>query len=133
MTNEPEYELQLQNLQYYEQRNCKRADLPLDDQSKSRFVRAACYLESLPMAQNQAQTVGLLASIAENVSIAHGMSRSEATWWRTYIDLNNHYYYFKSTLVPTIFWLNYATIDFSNPASYREINAHDTELIGDIT
>ncbi|WED42102.1 linear amide C-N hydrolase [Legionella cardiaca] len=133
MTNEPTYEQQLENLWRYEQKNCMRKELPLDDKSQSRFVRASCYLRSLPTISDSRHAVALLASIAENVSVAYGMSQTEATWWRTYIDFKNHNYYFKSTQVPGIFWLNFAKINFGNPASYREIHAHDSRLMGDIT
>lgn len=133
MTNEPDYATQLENLSYYENMSCKRSLLPLNDKSKSRFVRAACYMNALPTAENGQHAVAMISSIIENVSVAYGMSKTEATWWRTVIDFSSHRYYFKSTRVPTLFWLDYAKIDFSRPDSYRQIDAHDPNLMGDLT
>lgn len=133
MTNEPNYTQQLDNLAYYEGNGCQKPLLPLDDKSTSRFVRATCYMSALPIASNSNQAVAMLSSIIENVSVPYGMSETEATWWRTLIDYRSHRYYFKSTRVPTFFWLDYAKIDFSRSSSFRQIDAHSPHLMGDIT
>ncbi|WP_058504308.1 linear amide C-N hydrolase [Legionella nautarum] len=133
MTNEPSYAQQLDNLAYYEASGCQKPLLPLDDKSTSRFVRAACYMSALPLASTSQQAVAMISSIIENVSVPYGMSETEATWWRTFIDYSSHRYYFKSTRVPTFFWLDYAKIDFSRSSSFRQIEAHAPHLMGDLS
>jgi len=133
MTNAPTYSEHLKEWANYEEENCPRAKIPLNDSSKSRFIRASCYMRALPAPENGDQALGMIASITENASVPYGLSRSEATWWHSLIDLTRKRYYFKSTRVHNLFWLDYAKIDFSRADSYRVINAHSASLNGDIT
>ena len=133
LTNEPEYSRHLKNWDYFEKNGCPKAEIPLDDQPESRFIRAACYLQALSKPKTGDQAVAWVASIMENASVPYGMSTTEVTWWRTIIDFSSHRYYVKSTRVPTTFWINYDQVDFGQQSAYRQINIHDSRWQGNIT
>lgn len=133
MTNDPVYSEHLNNWETYEQQGCPHTKIPLNDSSKSRFVRASCYLRALPVPENPDEALGMIASIIENASLPYGFSPVEATWWQSLIDFQRKRYYFKSAPGHNLFWVDFAKIDFGQPQVLRRINAHSAHLAGDIT
>ena len=106
--------------EYKEQFQRGRIRLPTTTNSNHRFVRAKHYLEHLPKATDERETVAYLMSVLRNVSYPFGGSdplvpQDEAipsTRWRSAINLPQSVYYFESTTRPNIFWVVISDLKF---------------------
>ena len=140
MTNEPQLDTQLRNLKHYQLFGGTKS-MPGDIDARSRFVRAASYLKTLPPADDVEQAIADVHAIARNVASPRGAkdtsgSGGEDAWptlWFTISDSTNGTYYFHSASSPNMYWVDLNRIDFSPGDSPRTIDAYDRSLSGDIT
>jgi len=127
MTNEPPYNIQLANLKRYK---AFGGDLPLPGNASplSRFVRVASYLKTLPKPKNQAEAVAYILSDIRTAMVPFGATiestgeKIEDNWptrWVSVADLTNKVYYFSSTMMPSIIWIDLKKINFSQQFPLR--------------
>ncbi|WP_419421476.1 linear amide C-N hydrolase (plasmid) [Legionella sp. D16C41] len=139
MTNEPAYNIQLDNLNRYKSFGGKLS-LPGDSNPLSPFVRVATYLKTLPKPNNIQDTVAGVLSVIRTAMVPFGAidtsrNKTEDAWptrWVSVADLTKKTYYFSSTLIPNIIWLNLNTLDFSQGKPSLAINPSQTNLVGNI-
>lgn len=144
MTNEPPYDIQVNNLKRYRYFG---GDLPLpgDIDSESRFVRCSAFLKTLPEPKNLEEAIGHAFGVIRTVQVPFGAedtstslsnSVSEDTWptrWVSATDVTNLTYYFNSTSTPNIVWIDFYQLDFSPYQSAKSVNLHDPSLVGEIS
>lgn len=142
MTNDPVFSKQLEKLANYKGFG-GNDPLPGSSAAADRFVRAAYYLQGLPKASNNRESVAYIFSVMRNVSqpfseidlkaIVSGQPHNSPTRWRTVIDLTNGNFYYESTLSPNIIWVNFKELDFSTTSGLRKMDLQGDNLIGDST
>lgn len=139
MTNEPAYNIQLENVKRYKGFG-GNLSLPGDPDPLSRFVRVASFLKTLPIPKTQLESIAGVLSVMRTAMVPFGAvdtsgSKTEDTWttrWVTVADLTNKVYYFNSTSTPNIIWLDLAKIDFSEKASGLSLDPTDISLEGNV-
>ena len=142
MTNDPVFSKQLEKLANYKGFG-GNDPLPGSSAAADRFVRAAYYLQGLPKASNNRESVAYVFSVMRNVSqpfseidvkaMVSGQPHNSPTRWRTVIDLTNGNFYYESTLSPNIIWVNFKELDFSTDSGLRKMDLQGDNLIGDST
>jgi penicillin V acylase-like amidase (Ntn superfamily) len=139
MTNEPSYDLQIENLKKYKTFGGDQA-LPGDRTPTDRFVRAAYYVNGLQKPADRTEAAAFMFSVIRNVSVPFGQGDPDrpniaSTIFRTVQDLTGQRYYFESTFAPNVVWVNYDQIDFSagGPQLELEVEEKIFELNGDVT
>ncbi len=125
MTNSPTYDAQLALNAYWRQIG-GLIFLPGTNRAADRFVRASFYVGALPRTDNQREAVAGAFSVIRNVSVPLGISVPDepniaSTRWRTVADQKHLIYYYESTLLPNIFWVEFADVDFAQGASPRRL------------
>jgi len=139
MTNEPTYDVQIENLQRY---RTFGGDLPLPGERTpmDRFVRAAYYAAGLQQPADHGEAAAFMFSVIRNVSVPFGLGDPDrpnvaSTIFRTVQDLTGGRYYFESTYAPNVVWVNYDQMDFSAGGPERELKVEKMifELNGDVT
>lgn len=116
ITNEPQLDVQLANLNKYSFSGGK-LQLPGDIDSESRFVRLTFFLKCLPEPQNIHDAVSKLIGVVNTVLVpsgSHDTSGSEPgdawpTLWYNITDLTHKVMYFHATSCP-----NLISVDFNN-------------------
>ena len=101
MTNEPAYNIQLENLKRY-QGFGGTLPLPGDPDPLSRFVRSAAYLKTSPIANNELEAVANVLSVIRTAMTPFGAvdtsgNKTEDAWatrWVSVADVTNNIYYF---------------------------------------
>ena len=139
MTNEPAYNIQLQNLKRYQSFGGK-LPLPGDSDPLSRFVRVATYLKTLPTPKDIRETVAGVLSVIRTAMVPFGAvdtsgNKTEDAWptrWVSVADLTNKIYYFSSTTTPNIIWLELSKLDFSKGKPVLAVDPNDINLVGDV-
>ncbi|MBS0521289.1 MAG: linear amide C-N hydrolase [Proteobacteria bacterium] len=139
MTNEPSLDEQLANLKRYKLFGGSLS-MPGDIDPKSRFVRAASYLKTLPKPADIREAVGHLAGVISNVAVPFGAvdtsgGESTDTWptrWATIVDLTHRVYYVMPVNSPNVYWVDFARLD---PASAQilAVDAYDITLNGEVS
>ncbi len=140
MTNEPSYDIQLNNLKRYKYFG-GTLPLPGDTDPESRFVRCSAYLKTLPQPKNLQEAIGLSLSAIRPVQIPFGAEdTSGSAWvdswptrWAAVTDITNLTYYFNSTLTPNIVWVDLKKLDFSSKKDPVAVPLQDLNLVGDIS
>jgi len=140
MTNEPAYDIQLENLKKYKLFGGK-LPMPGDVDPLSRFVRAASYLKTLPQPNNDIQAISYILGVIRTASVPYGAedtsgNESSDTWvtrWVTVADLTNGVYYFSGTSSPNIFWVEFKNVDISKGAPVMMLDPHNLNLSGDVS
>ena len=130
-TNLPLYELQLALNAYWKPIGGE-IFLPGANRATDRFVRASFYVNALPKTIDIEQAVAGVFSVIRNVSVPIGISRSDAssvasTRWRTVADQKNRVYYFDSVMRPSVFWVEFDDVDFTEGGRVRSLNPNDVE------
>lgn len=136
LTNDPVYNVQLDNLKQYAGFGGNKA-LPGTNDASDRFVRAAYHGAHLPAASSPREAVAAVLSVLQNVTPPFSPVSGNIfhrTIWRTVADLTHHVYYFNST--PN-FTMVYASLDQFNlqpgsPVMKLDLVKHP-ELSGDMT
>lgn len=138
MTNEPPYNIQMDNLKRYRSFG-GNLPIPGDPDPLSRFVRASYYLHSLPNATNNLDAIAGVFSIIRTTMVPFGAvdtsgNQTEDAWptrWVTIADLKNKMYFFNSTVTPNLIWVDLKKFDFSSETRSYSINPLDMHLVGD--
>jgi penicillin V acylase-like amidase (Ntn superfamily) len=139
MTNEPSYDVQIENLKKYKTFGGDLA-LPGDRTPTDRFVRAAYYVAGLQKPADRTEAAAFMFSVIRNISVPFGEGDPErpniaSTIFRTVQDLTGERYYFESTFAPNVVWVNYGEMDFSvgGPEQELKVERKIFELNGDVT
>jgi choloylglycine hydrolase len=139
MTNEPTYDVQIENLQTYRTFGGDQP-LPGERTPMDRFVRAAYYAAGLQQPADRGEAAAFMFSVIRNVSVPFGLGDPDrpnvaSTIFRTVQDLTGQRYYFESTYAPNVVWVNYDQLDFTAGGPERELKVEKMifELNGDVT
>ncbi len=140
VTNEPPYNIQLENLKRYRYFG-GQLPLPGDVDSMSRFVRASAFLKTLSNPTDTLQALGFLLGVIRTVQVPYGAidtsgNKGVDSWptrWLTAIDLNHLIYYFNSTSSPNMVWVDLSALDFSPNVHSTPINLQNAQLSGDLS
>ena len=129
MTNSPVYDSQLALNAYWQQIG-GLTFLPGTNRAADRFVRASFYVNALPRTSDVRHAVAGIFSVIRNTSVPLGISipsepNIASTRWRTVADQKNRIYFYESTLMPNIFWVEFKDVDFSEEASVRTLALND--------
>lgn len=139
MTNDPAYNVQLDNLKRYHAFG-GTLTLPGGSDPLSRFVRVATYLKTLPSPKSTRDAIAGILSVIRTAMVPFGAvdvsgDKTEDAWptrWVSVSDLTHKTYYFSSTTTPNIIWLNLNDLDFSVAKPVLFINPDDLSLVGDV-
>jgi choloylglycine hydrolase len=139
MTNEPSYDVQIENLRKYRTFGGDQP-LPGERTPTDRFVRAAYYVAGLQQPADRTEAAAYVFSVIRNISVPFGLGDPDkpniaSTIFRTVQDLTGERYYFESTFAPNVVWVNYDQINFSAGGPQRELKVEKMifELNGDVT
>ncbi|MCC7005242.1 MAG: linear amide C-N hydrolase [Ottowia sp.] len=132
MTNSPTYEKQLALNNYWKGIG-GTVFLPGTHRAADRFVRAAFYAGAIPQTAVTRDALASLFGVIRNASVPLGITTPgqpniSSTRWRTVSDQKNKVYYFESVLSPTIFWVPFADLDFSQGAGVKKLSVGNGEL-----
>jgi penicillin V acylase-like amidase (Ntn superfamily) len=138
MTNSPAYDEQrAQSARYLGLGGELR--LPGGPQSPERYVRAAVYRAGLPTTDSPREAVAMILSAARAAAVPYGVSEPgkpnvAATRWVTVADLTDRYYFFSSTLAPSVIWVRLDQVEFTEGATEMEFDpSADPDAAGDVT
>lgn len=139
MTNEPAYNIQLENVKKYKGFG-GNLSLPGDSDPLSRFVRSSVYLKTLPTPKNPLESIANVLSVIRTAMVPFGVADTsdngaEDVWptrWVSVADLTNKVYYFNSTSTPNIIWLDLKKLNFAENAKVLSVEPTDIGLEGDI-
>ena len=117
LTNSPAYNLQLAVNDYWQEIGGLKM-LPGTNRSSDRFVRASFYIGAVEQSSDPAIAVPTLLSVLRNVSVPYGITTPDkpniaSTRWRSVCDQKNLVFYFEPTLRMEVFWIDFASLDFS--------------------
>jgi choloylglycine hydrolase len=139
MTNEPSYDVQIENLKKYRTFGGDQP-LPGERTPMDRFVRAAYYVAGLQKPADRTEAAAFMFSVIRNISVPFGLGDPDkpniaSTIFRTVQDLTGERYYFESTFAPNVVWVNYDLIDFTAGGSQMELKVEKKifDLNGDVT
>lgn len=128
MTNSPTFAKQLALAEYWEEIG-GTIMLPGTNRAADRFVRGSFYINSLPKVDDMEFALAATFSVIRNISAPFGIKdpirpNVSATRWRTVSDHKNKIYFFESTQMPNIFWVELKKLDFSPTAPVRKLTIH---------
>jgi choloylglycine hydrolase len=140
MTNEPAYNIQLENLKKYKLFGGTLA-MPGDVDPLSRFVRIASYLKTLPKPANYIDAIAGALSVMRTAMVPFGAedtSGNETTdaWptrWITLSDLTQKIFYFSSTTAPNIVWIDFKNVNLTKKGKTLMVDPTNIELVGEIS
>lgn len=138
MTNDPRYDLQLENLKQYQGFGGDKA-LPGTTLPEDRFVRASFYVDHLPEPTSIQQEVAEVFSVLHEAEQPFGVPSPErplvgVSIWRVVTDLTNHVYYFNSLLNFNTLWVNLDKFNLTAGAPVMKLDiVHNPSLSGDVT
>ena len=113
--------------------------MPLDGNVNpvARFQRASYFTKILPHPTGAREAVAGVLAIARNVSIPFGAPYEGFglynTEYRTVADLTNRRYFFELTTAPSVLWVEFDELDFSESDRCLVIDPADVSLAGDVT
>lgn len=132
VTNEPDYNVHLQNLKRYRGFGGKKA-LPGKFSSKNRFVRASFYAKVLPaFVSNHDRVVEILA-LLNNVAYPFTTIDETKSIWRIVSDLTNKIYYFQASKNQNLISVNLNQFDLEKPSIQKLDLVNHPEYVGDVT
>jgi len=140
MTNEPAYDIQLNNLKRYKLFG-GNLPMPGDVDPLSRFVRASSYLKTLPQPGNYNEAIAGVLSVIRTTMVPFGAQdtsggKAEDSWptrWVATADLTNKIYYFNSTTAPNIIWLDFKNLNFAEGQPVISVDPTQVKLIGEVS
>ena len=140
MTNEPPYNIQLENLKQYKLFGGTRA-LPGDTDPLSRFVRVSTFLKTLPSTTKSVDAVADVLSVIRTAMVPFGAVntseiKAEDAWptrWVSVADLTNKIYFFNATTAPNLIWIDLKDIDFSEGKPELTIDPTTITLQGNVS
>ena len=125
MTNSPTFAKQLALDEYWQEIG-GTVMLPGTHRAADRFVRGSFYINSLPQVADIEYAIAATFSVIRNISAPFGIKdpirpNVSATRWRTVADHKNKIYFFESTQLPNIFWVELNKLDFSAGSPVRKL------------
>jgi choloylglycine hydrolase len=139
MTNEPSYDVQIENLKKYRTFGGDQP-LPGERTPMDRFVRAAYYVAGLQKPADRGEAAAFMFSVIRNISVPFGLGDPDkpniaSTIFRSVQDLTGQRYYFESTYAPNVVWVDYDQIDFNAGGPQMELKVEKKifMLNGDVT
>lgn len=137
MTNSPIYEEQLAINTYWEDIP-GTVMLPGTNRASDRYVRGSFYMDAVPKTDDVKIAVPIVFSIMRNMSVPFGISTPNqpnisSTRWRTVADQKNMVYYFEDVLNPSVVWLTFENLDFSENAKVKKLvlDTHEYNYAGE--
>jgi penicillin V acylase-like amidase (Ntn superfamily) len=139
MTNEPTYDIQIENLKQYRTFGGDKP-LPGERTPSDRFVRAAYYANGLPTPANRDEGAAYLFSVIRHVSVPFGLGDPDrpnvaSTIFRTVQDLTGGRYFFESTYAPNVVGVDISELDFTAGGPELELRVEEKifSLSGEVT
>jgi len=138
MTNQPTFDLQLENLRRYRGFGGDQR-LPGTHEPADRFIRSAYYVKNLPQPKSDREAVAALMSVMRNVSAPFGVSDPErpnvsTTIWRTITDLNQQVLYYDSVVSPQVFWVDIKKLTPAAGSPVLKLKVVENyDLMGDVS
>jgi penicillin V acylase-like amidase (Ntn superfamily) len=135
MTNDPDYDAQLQNLARYTPFG---GDLPLpgDILSTDRFVRASYFLHYLPEPANYEEAVAGVVLVSRNVWVPPGAPCDDfsvyPTRWGSATDVTNRVFYFQTVNTPNLVWVELDRLKLAEGSPVLRLDPNQAGLIGDV-
>lgn len=129
LTNSPRYELQLAVGDYWQAVGGMNM-LPGTVRSSDRFVRASFFDSTLPATSDPMRAAMGMLSLLRTVSVPLGITVEgrpdiSSTLWRSICDHKTRRYWFEATDTPTLVWVDFAKLDFSEGAPVRKLPLAD--------
>lgn len=135
MTNDPEYDSQLENLARYKPFGGDRS-LPGDILSPDRFVRASYFLHYLPEPANYEEAVAGVVLVSRNVWVPPGAPYDDfsvyPTRWASATDVTNRVFYFQTGNSPNLVWVELDGLKLSAGSPVLHLDPNRPGLIGDV-
>lgn len=132
VTNEPDYNVHLQNLKQYRGFGGSKA-LPGKFSSKNRFVRASFYAKVLPAFVSNMDRVVEILAVLNNVAYPYTTIDETKSIWRTVCDLTNKIYYFQASKNQNLISVNLKQFDLNIPAIRKLDLVNHPEYVGDVS
>ena len=141
MTNEPSYDVHVENLKKYEGFGGDEKNLPGGIEAWERFIRAAYYLKHLPTPKTEEESAAFALQLIRNVSVPFGAPYGTGagagiypTWWVSATDISNRVYYFNSTFSANVIWVDLKGLDFSAGNPVRKLaDPRNPAYVGDVS
>ncbi|WP_292294825.1 linear amide C-N hydrolase [Marivita sp.] len=126
MTNEPTFERQLAVRDYWDGVN-PREFLPGTVRASDRFVRASFYINAVEQTSDARRAAAAVFSVIRQTSVPWGISIADqpnlsTTRWRVVADQKDLRYYVESVTSPSVFWVDFANLDFSVGADVMKLD-----------
>lgn len=117
LTNSPSFDQQLAINDYWKKIG-GTVMLPGTNRAADRFARGSFYINAIPKNLDVDQSTFSVLSVIRNASVPYGINTEEepnisSTRWRVVADQKSKKYYFESALMPNLFWIDFAKVDFS--------------------
>jgi len=140
MTNEPAYNIQLENVKKYKLFGGS-LPMPGDVDPLSRFVRIASYLKTLPKPANYIDAIAGVLSVMRTAMVPFGAEDTSGnktldswpTRWITLSDLTHKIFYFSSTTAPNIVWVDFKNVNLSKKGKALMVDPTNVEFVGEIS
>jgi penicillin V acylase-like amidase (Ntn superfamily) len=138
MTNSPVYEQQLALNAYWDQIGGNNF-LPGTISAADRFVRLSYNLKSSPKYKDQRLAVASVFSQMRAIGVPLGMEdpnhpNISMTLWRSVADHGAKVYYFESTIMPSVLWVDLSKVDFKKDSGTRKIAIeYEPALAGEVS
>ena len=140
MTNDPPLDEMLARMRNYQELGGSEA-LPGAATPENRFARLEAYYKYLPDPENYTQAVAGALSLLRIAQVpfrdparvpagGKGLAGVQTNWVSA-ADVTNDIYYINSATVPSLFWLDLKTADFSPGAAVMFLDPHDPKIGGD--
>jgi len=131
-TNEPDYNVQLQNLKRYRGFGGAKP-LPGKFSSKNRFVRASFYAQVLPGFVSAHDRLIDVLAILNNVAYPYTTIDETKSIWRIVSDLGNRMYYFQASKTQNLVSVDLKRFNLNIPSVLKLDLVNHPEYVGDVT
>ncbi|MGQ3891690.1 linear amide C-N hydrolase [Legionella sp. CNM-4043-24] len=131
-TNEPDYDVQLDNLKRYRGFGGTKS-LPGKFSSKNRFVRASFYASVLPAFVTANDRLVDILAILNNVAYPYTTIDETKSIWRVVSDLGNRMYYFQASKTQNLLSVDLKRFDLDTPSILKLDLVNHPEYVGDVT
>ena len=125
MTNEPTFERQLAIREYWDGVNL-REFMPGTVRATDSFVRASFYINAVEQTADPRRAAAAVFSVIRQTSVPWGISLADqpnlsTTRWRVVADHKDRRYFVESIISPSLFWVDFANLDFSEGSGVRKL------------
>lgn len=138
MTNSPPFDQQLALLAQRDfAEPASSISLPGNVESVDRFTRASYFLNVLPTPGNEREAMASMLAVIRNCSIPFGAPYKDEgvlnTEYRVVNDLTNRRLFFEMATLPSVIWVDWGALDFSEGSGVRTLDPDDLSLSGNVT